>query len=796
MSDTETQVLDKLTLGGLAADPQQLDEADRFQPGDVVGPYRIIRLAGAGGMGVVYLAEQLSPVQRRLALKFVRRKGLGDLADAYFLVERQALAQLDHPGIAVLYDAGRIGGLLYFAMEWVDGAPIDSYAQAESLDQGERLRLFIRVCRAMHHAHTRGIIHRDLKPANILVDRVDERPSPKIIDFGIALLGSNSETQVKRVRDRAGTRAYMSPEQSERGAEIDMRSDVYALGVVLFVLLTEHQASIEDQSEVSGQDVYQLLGHSTTGASVADAQALMGLPVEALAKVPMELRAVVRKSLAPVKEDRYDSALALATDLERYLGGYPLEAVKAGQPYRLRKFLRRHVVPTAAAAAVLLALLAGLGAALYGLRSAEVERARAIVEADRANAEAQRAERISAFLQSVLSSADPSVAGDMDKTLMRSVLEGAAGRAESELADDPAMLAAMEGVIGRSFRGLGDPEKAVEALERARQRQQPVAPEIVRDLAMALDDLGQSAEAVKAIDDWLETAAGDDPVDRQRLELRSHRAEYLMRVEGPAAALAEAQSLLAPVQAEFGADDEMTLRLRNTLARALSRTGEIEQALKVLEDVATRQLRVSGPSDTATLHVQGALAIGYLQAERFDQALQLTAEILPRSVKVYGENHQAVLSLYSLQGSALKGLGRMREAAEAFKLAFLGFRDKFGERHPHVVGTSFNYAQVLIAAEDFAAADQLLADASSLAPEVFGPEHPLLFDIALAQGRSALRAKRWQDAERLLLALDQTSQGKLDAKHPISQEKRGLLEELYEATGRPDRAEQWRSDGP
>ncbi len=781
MSDSVTQSLSSLTLGGQAADPAAVDDADQFQPGDLIGPYRIVRLAGAGGMGVVYLAEQLSPVQRRLALKFVRRKGLGDLADAYFLVERQALAQLDHPGVAVLYDAGRLGGLLYFAMEWVDGAPIDRYVAEHGLDRRARLQLFIRACRAVHHAHTRGIIHRDLKPENILVDQVDDRPVPKVIDFGIALLGDSAlPGTAKPIRDRAGTRAYMSPEQSESGAEIDIRTDVYALGVVLYVMLCDPDRKLAgDTAELSGRDVYDLLGQLHSQRAIANAQTGPEVAGAVVAELPSELRHVIGKALAPAKEDRYDSALALAEELERYLNGYAVRAMPAGRWYRLRKFVGRHAAPVAAIVAVVLALVVGLGAALYGLRSAEIESERALVAAELAQSEAQRAERIADFLQSILASVDPSVAGDLDKTLLRRVLDDAAARAATELDDDPALLASMQAVIGRSYRGLGDPQTAVSMLRQASAAQHPPVADTVDDLAMALDDLGQAKEALAVLDAALdELGSADDSRSADRLQLLSSRTEYLMRAENPAAALAAAEALLPQVEAEFGPDDQITLGLRSTIARALSDAGESERALALLEDIADRQLRTLGPSAAQTLHVQGALAIAYLQARRFEDALSLINESAPRALKVYGEQHQAILSLHSLKGSALKGLGRMDEAAEAFEKAYIGFLAKFGDNHPHVIGTSFNYAQALVAAGQFGLADPLLSRAAEQGPAVFGPEHPILLDIALAQGKSALRAGRRGEAGRIIGEVKQQASERLGPEHPIAAEAGELLAEL------------------
>ncbi|HET7844680.1 MAG TPA: serine/threonine-protein kinase, partial [Xanthomonadales bacterium] len=332
---------------------------DTLGPGDRLGPYRIERQVGEGGMGTVLRAEQLEPVRRPVALKLIRKQLLGSLAEAYFEVERQALAEMDHPAIAKVWDAGRTPeGFPWFAMEWIDGDTLDAWCARSDPPRDARLRLFAALARGVHHAHQRGIIHRDLKPSNVLVATVDGQPQPKIIDFGVAIsIGRGDHAHAAPSYDRAGTGPYMSPEQTgsdNRG--IDTRSDVYALGVIALWLLLPPGA------------FNRLAAERSTRAELHDwlVGSLRGTVREpALDGIPAELRWIVAHATEPDRDDRYPSAQALAEDVDRFRAGHAVTAVPPTTGYRLRKFARRHRGALAASTAIALALVAGLLAALY-----------------------------------------------------------------------------------------------------------------------------------------------------------------------------------------------------------------------------------------------------------------------------------------------------------------------------------------------------------------------------------------------------------------------------------------------
>ena len=406
-----------------------------------IGAYRLIRQLGRGGMGTVFLAEQLEPVQRKVALKLIGERRGGGSAGAMFEVERQMLARMHHPAIAQVFDAGTADdGRPWFAMEWVRGEPILDHVERHDLDIEQRLDLFVRVCAGIQHAHQQGVIHRDIKPGNVLVDRVDGVSMPKIIDFGVATgIVEVAGERRSDTTDRAGTRGYMSPELlAGPAAEVDTRTDVYSLGVLLFELLTDRRPPPADETAALETVRRMLVGSVRTGEKAGSAG--QGASPDTR-RLPRELRWILARALAPARDDRYDSAAALAADLRRYLANEVVEAVPATRAYRWRKFLARNALAVGAASTVALALSVGLVVAIYGL-----------VEA---RSQADRAEQIAAFATRMLSSIDPEVAEGAPTPVLDQVLADAAERVDSELAGQPEIRAEIELTIGKVYASLG-----------------------------------------------------------------------------------------------------------------------------------------------------------------------------------------------------------------------------------------------------------------------------------------------------------------------------------------------------
>ena len=460
--------------------------------GDRVGPYRLTKEIGRGGFGVVFSAEQERPVRRTVAVKVIKLGMDTREVVARFEAERQALARMDHPNIAKVLDAGTTAtGRPYFVMELVRGLPITAYCDQHKLTTGRRVALLAQVCRAVQHAHAKGVIHRDLKPGNVLVaDGDDGGPVPKVIDFGIAKATQGrltDRTLFTGFRQLIGTPQYMSPEQADGdGADVDTRTDVYGLGVLLYELLVGttpfdakslRSAALDEMRRIIREtDPHKpstrLSGLGETMATVAAAR---GTEPRRLGQtVRGELDWIVMRALEKDRGRRYDTAAAMADDLQRYLAG---EAVLAGPPsgwYRARKLARRHRPALATAAAILLAVVAGLAVGLVReaaqkrvavAKGVEADRQRAIAVGERAEAEAERdnARAVSDFLTAdVLAHASPMWTTDkaVRDTLVAALLQPAADHVGVRFGSRPLLEAAVRAVIVDVFLDLGRPDLA------------------------------------------------------------------------------------------------------------------------------------------------------------------------------------------------------------------------------------------------------------------------------------------------------------------------------------------------
>jgi serine/threonine protein kinase len=382
-------------------------------PGALIGPYKLLEAIGEGGMGTVWVAEQTRPMRRKVALKLVKPGMDSRQVLSRFEAERQALALMDHPNIAKVYDGGMTEqGRPYFVMEYVKGIPLTKYCDDARLPLQERLKLFVSICQAVQHAHQKGIIHRDLKPSNILVCLYDGQPVPKVIDFGLAKAMHQPLTEHTLHTAHGfmvGTPLYMSPEQAEfNNLDVDTRTDIYSLGVILYELLTGgtpleqqqfKQAALDEMlrliKEVEPPKPSTRLSGSASLPSIAAQRGLD--PAQLSKQVRGDLDWIVMKSLEKERSRRYETANGLARDVERFLNDEPVEACPPSTGYRLRKLLRRHRRSVALAASVLTALLIGIAATTLALFEARRQQAAALTaKADETKARqaAEAAERL------------------------------------------------------------------------------------------------------------------------------------------------------------------------------------------------------------------------------------------------------------------------------------------------------------------------------------------------------------------------------------------------------------------
>ncbi len=769
--------------------------AQTFASGQRLGPYRIEKLLGEGGMGAVYLAEQLEPLQRPVALKLIRSQLRGGLAEAYFLVERQALARMDHPAIAKVYDAGTTPqGYPFFAMEWIDGSTLSAYLGTHPLSVDEKLALFSRICKGVQHAHQKGVIHRDLKPSNILVVDIDGQPMPKIIDFGIAVGATRNTGGDMPLMQRAGTRGYMSPEQLEaKSGEIDIRSDVYALGVMLLEMLAPQ--SMMDHATNTGIDnrgLYRALRASLGREADADAAS-----TRALSAIPVALRWVLVHAIDPDRSRRYESAQALADDLDRYAQHYPLTAVPATRRYRLRMFTVRNRGPLFAGALIAAALIAGTTAAFLSMLDA---RAAAV----RANLAAQKARVTSGFLTDVLSGIDPEQARDMDKKLLHLVLDRAAAKAGKQLADQPDVLAEIEGTIGSSYQSLSEYKRALEYTRRAydvarKQLGQNAVPtlKLQEQLAKLLLYTGKPEQAMEMIQSnvaaYTRVLGGNDL-------LTLGGVVDMVEIERELGKYADAEKRIAatlrPIEQRAGKDSKLWLTALNDRAVLLTDLGRYTQAEPIFRDVVARQTRLWGADDPKTLDTMNSFAIMYLESHRYAQGAKILGDMLPICEKLYGPDHGFTLNIVANLAGALRQQGTPEKIAESgpyYKRAYDAILRKYGDNNQNAVIATHNYANYLLEVGDTAQATALQRKALATSKHMLGPDHAVTGEIEYGLGKALLQARHYAEAETMLLAAIKEKTKDLGSDHWRMGGYIDPLIQLYKAWGKPQQAAHWQS---
>jgi serine/threonine protein kinase/tetratricopeptide (TPR) repeat protein len=599
---------------GMTASYESLTE----RPGTIIGPYKLMEQIGEGGMGQVFVAEQQHPIHRRVALKIIKPGMDSRQVIARFEAERQALAIMDHQNIAKVYDAGTTdSGRPYFVMELVHGVPLTEYCDANKLTPRQRLELFVPVCQAIHHAHQKGVIHRDIKPSNVLVTMYDDKPVPKIIDFGVAKAIEQRLTEktiYTQFGTLVGTFEYMSPEQAEMNAfGVDTRSDVYSLGVLLYELLTGTTPLERSRlREAAFGEIIRLIKEeeplrpsvrlSTSGTLAKVAAARQTDPARLSRLVCGELDWVVMRCLEKDRTRRYDSASGLARDLEHYLKDEPVEACPPSAGYKLRKFGRKHKVVLATAAAFAALLLAGAAAstwqavratraeseatrerdaALAAEEQAQADRNRALAAEAKTKAEKANAQAALDFLwREVLSQASPFNEPDRDLKL-RTVLDRAFDRLDKGTGQSPLVEAAIRRMVGELYTDLGELAKARRLLKQALKVQTAELGEEDAETLNTMHALGvvtpRTMHALGVV-----THPPGIPDEGERLLARTLELRRRVLGEEHQDTLVTMRSL-ATVYGSLGRDDEAEHLLRQVLEAQSRKFGETHQ-----ETVITR----------------------------------------------------------------------------------------------------------------------------------------------------------------------------------------------------------------
>jgi tetratricopeptide (TPR) repeat protein len=644
-----------------------VDESEA-PPGARVGRYALVRPLGEGGFGTVYLAEQRHPVRRAVALKVIKPGMDTRRVVARFEAERQALALMDHPHIAKVFDGGSTdGGRPYFVMELVEGSPVTDYCDAARLDVAARLRLFARVCLAVHHAHQKGVIHRDLKPSNILVAAVDGVAAPKVIDFGVARALRPPEGGGTLSADGhhvIGTPQYMSPEQARAAGDVDTRSDVYSLGALLYELLTGTTPLEADALRgLPPAEVERVLREAepprpsarvgALGARAGEVALCRASGPDRLARLLRgELDWVVMRCLEKDPARRYDSAAALAADVERHLAGEPVAAGPPTARYRIGKFVAHHKPLIATLATVAATLLLGAGLATWGMVRAE--RARRNEARERSTADA-----INRVLQDMLASVDPDH-GPGREVLVRQVLDEAARKLDDGgLNDQPEVEAAVRGTLGRSYVALGDVARAEPQLRRALELHKRVDGDVHPDVASALYDLGTALQLKRDAESAAE-------IYRQSLEM---------------------------YRRTLTANDPAVVRCLTNYGIVLGLKEDFRAAEAALREALDISRRV-GDDAAAAKCVHCMAGVNMRKGENAAAAAQLR-EAVTMYTKALGPHHRQVAIAKGQLGTVLANLGDMAEAERLLREQIAMTTTLSGATHPHVVEAKRTLAEIL-----------------------------------------------------------------------------------------------------
>ena len=736
-----------------------------------IGAFRILGVLGAGGMGVVYEAEQENP-RRRVALKVLRSPFASDEERRRFEHEGRALAWLNHPGIATVYatgsaDAGA-GPQAYIAMELVRGERLDLHAARAGLDARARLELLARLSDAVHHAHQKGVIHRDLKPGNVMLT---ESGQPKVLDFGVARVNDGDLDAITRhtsAGELLGTLPYMSPEQVRADpAAIDVRSDVYALGVIAYELLCGKRP-LDLAARALPEAIRAVTSVEPTSLGLVDRR-LRG-----------DVETIVHKALAKEKERRYASAAELAADFRRYLASEPIQARRASRAYQLRRFVRRNRVLVGGLAAVFTALSAGLVAStmLYlekeeqraaatrrgeelaqALAAAEQNLRRALgaeelaeQEEARARTEAETAQAVTDYLVTLFEYANPEHSDGRAVTALE-MLDQGVSRFRGQFEDRPAIRAHLLNVFGKINNWLQRYERSRPILEEA----------LVLTARVHGEDSPEYADTLERLA-WTRLEGGD-VVEAREMQ----------------------QRVLALREKHLGADHRLTCDALSNLGQACTKLGEYERAEALLGECLARRLRLFGPDDPGVANSQAVLGSLHANLGRYEQADELYRSALAGSLANHGPDHWRTLAIRAALAENLGSLGRGHEAVEHARLAHQGLQRLFGEENLMTERALGTLANSLRDAGDPAQAAQLLEELLVRHEERRGrdPDYgEYLYLLA-----SALQdLGRLDEAENLYLdALEQGARlGFLHAEEELA--VRHNLSVIYADTGRLEEA--------
>ena len=802
----------------------------------MIGPYKLLQQIGEGGMGTVYMAEQTQPVRRTVAIKLIKDGMDGRQVLARFGAERQALALMDHPNIAKVLDAGATEqGRPYFVMELVKGVPITRFCDERRLTLRERLELAIPVCQAVQHAHQKGIIHRDLKPSNVLIALYDGKPVPKVIDFGVAKATGprlTDQTLYTEFGAVVGTLEYMSPEQAELNQlDIDTRSDIYSLGVLLYELLTgstplerkrlKTAVFFEVLRMIREEDSPRPSVRLSTTEELPNIAACRHVePRKLSGLVRGELDWIVMKALDKDRNRRYETANGLAADLRHYLDDEAVDACPPRAGYRLRKLVRRHRGPVLAAALVLLALLAGVIGTTWGLYRAEQARRaeanqRVLAETNERKAVEQSriAEAVQTFLQhDLLSQAGPTeqadtlrrVGGNFKATenpTIKELLDRAAAeltprKIEGKFPGQPQVQASILKTVGATYWSIGEFAKSVDFLRRSSDiylhvfgADHPDTLSTLENLAAAKLQSGNTAEAVGLFEQVRDARAktlGPDHPDT--LTTLDNLARSSLIAGNTAEAIARYEHVRDVRLKKLGADHPDTLTTLDNLARAYLDVGKTAEAVSLFEHVRDARLKTLGADHPNTLITLFGLAQAYVRTGKTAESMAVYEQLRDASMKKLGADHPLTLVTLHDLAHMYRGMGKTAEAIALYEQVRDTCTKKLGADNPLTLATLDNLAWSYLISGKTAEAVALLERVRDARVKVLGADHPhtLITLNKLAQAYHA--AGKPTQAIDLYEQVRAIQVKKLGTDHPDILTTLASLAMAYEDAGRRELA--------
>jgi serine/threonine protein kinase/tetratricopeptide (TPR) repeat protein len=787
---------------GSAADNGSRAGVPSEAAGQMIGAFKLLQCIGEGGFGTVWMAEQHEPVQRRVALKILKVGMDTKQVVSRFEVERQALAMMDHPNIAKVFDAGSTDtGRPYFVMELVNGVPIVEYCDANTLDTESRLQLFTRVCHAIQHAHQKGIIHRDIKPGNVLITMHDGVPVPKVIDFGIAKATNQELTQrtlYTELHQLVGTPVYMSPEQAEMsGLDIDTRSDVYSLGVLLYELLTGTPPFAHKELMRRGfAEMMRIIREETPHKPSTRLSSLAQSSVVAaeqrhtdIKKLGVVLRGdldwIVMKCLEKDRTRRYGTATGLAEDIVRHLNNEPVVAGPPGAGYKLSKFVKRNRGRVAAAALLVAVLVLGIVGTSYGMLWAIHERDVAVRAESQLSQRAEELQQVADFQGAQLRDLDPQ---RMGLALRRSVFENTPEDVREQLEEN------LSGVNFTSI-AMGTLENAIfvrtiNAIDTQFADQPLIQAQLLQSSCETMKDLGflrtaQSTQ-VRTLAVRREQLGDDHPDTLDSINTLGSIYQLMGSFDDAELYVVEVMDRSRRV---LGDDHPSTLDAINNMGALRQAQGRFDEAESYIQEALEGRRRVLGDDHPRTL-----TSINFMGLLRADQGNPAAAEVFYREAvegrrKVLGNDHPQTLRAMGNLASELRKLGRLTEAEQYYREVIEGYRLVYGDDHPDTLLAMSGIGIMLYSQRKYDEAEPYYREALASLSSGLGKLHP--YTLSCTHNLAALLEAKGNVAEAELY-FRQVLDGRarlFGNEHPSTLNSMNSLAYVIKVQGRLDEAE-------